>query len=55
MQLSREAVKRMVGTGGEYSFVGGSGQQANMAGYASLSFVEENYVSKVFFARLFTV
>ena len=55
MQLSREAVRRMVGTGSEYSFVGGSGQQANMAGYASLSFVEENYVSKVFFARLFTV
>lgn len=50
MQLSREKIQRMIG-----STVGGSGGAGGDAGYASQSWVEENYLSKEFFNRLFTI
>lgn len=50
--LSREAIQRMVGrTGGAYISGGGGG--GSTAGLASTAWVEQNYVSKAYFSRLF--
>ena len=50
--LSREAIQRMVGrTGGAYISGGGGG--GSTVGLASTAWVEQNYVSKAYFSRLF--
>ena len=50
--LSREAIQRMVGrVGGTYISGGGGG--GSTAGLASTAWVEQNYVSKAYFSRLF--
>jgi len=51
--LSRDKIQRMVGASGGSSSGGGS--SSSMAGYASMGWVEENYLSKEFFNRLFTI
>jgi len=50
--FNRDKIQRMVGrgTGGG----GGGGRGVDLAGYASQAWVEQNYVSKAFFSRLFT-
>ena len=50
--LSREAIQRMVGrVGGTYISGGGGG--SSTVGLASTAWVEQNYVSKAYFGRLF--
>lgn len=50
--INRDKIQRMVGqgTGGG----GGGGRGVDLAGYATQGWVEQNYVSKAFFSRLFT-
>lgn len=50
--INRDKIQRMVGqgTGGG----GGGGRGIDLAGYATQGWVEQNYVSKAFFSRLFT-
>ena len=55
MRLSQDAIRRMVGNGG--GVVGGGGgsfDPSALAGYASQAWVEDNYISKLFFSRMFT-
>ena len=50
--LNREKIQRMIGsTAGKG---GGGGRGVDLAGYATQGWVEQNYVSKAFFSRLFT-
>lgn len=49
--LSREAIQRMVGRKGNQFIAGGGG--GSTAGLASTAWVEQNYVSKAYFGRLF--
>lgn len=50
--INRDKIQRMAGqgTGGG----GGGGRGVDLAGYATQGWVEQNYVSKAFFSRLFT-
>ena len=52
--INRDKIQRMVG---QVSGSGGSGGGggADIAGYASMAWVDQNYVSKEFFARLFSI
>lgn len=52
--LSREAIIRMTGTEVGSGGAGGGGN-VNLAGYASEFWVEENYISKAFFNRIFEI
>ena len=52
MKLSRELVRRMAGRGESSSSASGGG---GGGGGVSPSWVEENYISKAFFSRLFTI
>lgn len=49
--LSREAIQRMVGRVGNQFIAGGGG--SSTVGLASTAWVEQNYVSKAYFSRLF--
>ena len=51
--INREKIERMVGrgTGGG----GGGGRGVDLAGYASQAWVEQQYISKEFFLRLFSI
>ena len=51
MQLSREAIQRMVDFNGNAGGVGGGG--SDLAGMATQSWVDENYLSIEFFSSLF--
>ena len=51
MQLSREAIQRMVDFDGNAGGVGGGG--SDLAGMATQSWVDENYLSIAFFSKLF--
>ena len=53
--LSREAIMRMMGRNAGTGGSGGGGGVVDMAGYATQMWVEEGYLSKAFFNRLFTV
>lgn len=53
MILNQEQIRRMMGAGGGGAGGGGS-FDPSAAGMASQSWVEENYVSKQYFGRLFT-
>ena len=53
-RLNQEEIKRMIGSGGAVGGGGGSFDPSSMAGMASQSWVEENYISKLFFGRMFT-
>lgn len=58
MQLTRDAIQRMVnGSGGGAAGAGGSSEvsMSMLAGYATEQWVNENFVSIEFFNRLFTV
>ena len=44
----------MVGSGGAVGGGGGSFDPSALAGYASQAWVEDNYISKLFFGRMFT-
>lgn len=52
--LSRDEILRMF-NGQVVGSVGGGGGDVSLAGYATQGFVEENYISKAFFNRLFTI
>jgi hypothetical protein len=51
--INRDKIQRMVGrgTGGG----GGGGRGVDLAGYASQAWVEQQYISKEFFLRLFSI
>ena len=51
--INRDKIQRMVG--GRYGGGGSRGESADLDGYASQIWVNQNFVSKKFFARLFTI
>ena len=51
--LTREKGNRMWGGGSGSGAVGGGGSEVNLAGYATESWVNENYLSIEFFSKLF--
>ena len=51
--LSREAVKRMTGSGSSVIGGGGGGGSMDLSGYALQSWVDDNYLSIDFFSSLF--
>ena len=53
-RLNQEKIRRMVGSGGAVGGGGGSFDPSALAGYASQAWVEDNYISKLFFGRMFT-
>ena len=54
MKLSQDAIRRMVGNGnGIVGVGGGGGDPASLSGYATESFVENGYLSKSFYRRMF--
>lgn len=52
--LSREAIQRMVDFEGGVGGVGGGGG-SDLSGYATESWVDENYLSKAFWNQIFTI
>lgn len=53
--LNREAIKRMTESRGGSVGGGGGSEPISLAGYATQIWTEQNYISKLFFNRLFTV
>lgn len=53
--LNREAIKRMTESRGGSVGGGGGSEPISLAGYATQIWTEQNYISKIFFNRLFTV
>ena len=53
--LSREAIIRMTDNGTGSGGVGGGGGGTDLAGYATESWVDENYLSKAFWNQIFTI
>lgn len=53
-RLNQEEIRRMIGSGGAVGGGGGSFDPSSMAGMASQAWVEDNYISKLFFGRMFT-
>ena len=51
--INRDKIQRMVGD--RYGGGGSRGESADLDGYASQIWVNQNFVSKKFFARLFTI
>lgn len=54
-QISRLSIQRMIDTSGSAGSGGGGGNDISLAGYATEAWVEENYLSKEFFLRLFGI
>lgn len=54
-QLSRLGIQRMIGTSDFAGSGGSGGNDISLAGYATEAWVEENYLSKEFFLRLFGI
>lgn len=54
MILNQEQIRRMTGAGGGGAGGGGGFDPALLAGYATQQWVEDNYVNKTYFGRLFT-
>ena len=55
MQLTREKGQRMWGGGGSSIAGGGGGGGTSLAGYATESWVDDNYISKAFWSELFVI
>lgn len=53
--INREAIKRMTESGGSATTGGGGSQIVSLTGYAQQLWVEQNYISKAFFSRIFGV
>ncbi len=53
-RLNQEKIRRMTGSGGAVGGGGGLFDPSALAGYASQAWVEDNYISKLFFGRMFT-
>lgn len=53
--LNREAIKRMTESRGGSVGGGGGSEPISLAGYATQIWTEQNFISKLFFNRLFTV
>ena len=53
--LNREAIKRMTESSGGSVGGGGGSEPISLAGYATQIWTEQNFISKLFFNRLFTV
>ena len=54
-QISRLSIQRMIDTSGSAGSGGSGGNDISLAGYATEAWVEENYLSKEFFLRLFGI
>lgn len=54
-QISRLGIQRMIDTSGSAGSGGSGGNDISLAGYATEAWVEENYLSKEFFLRLFGI
>ena len=54
-QLSRLGIQRMIDTSGSAGSGGSGANDISLAGYATEAWVEENYLSKEFFLRLFGI
>lgn len=53
--LSREEIQRMVGRSNSRRNVAGNNQESSSQGFATTSWVDENYLSKSFFSTLFII
>ena len=53
--INREAIKRMTESANGSTGGGGGSEPISLAGYATQIWTEQNYISKLFFNRLFTV
>ena len=53
--LSREEIQRMVGRSNSRRNVAGNNQESSSQGFATPSWVDENYLSKSFFSTLFII
>ena len=53
--LNREAIKRMTESSGGSVGGGGGSEPISMAGYATQIWTEQNFISKEFFNRVFTI
>ena len=53
--LGRESINRMVGRKGSSGVGGGGGSDIDLGSYATKLWTDENYVSKEFFNRVFTI
>ena len=55
MKLTREKLRRMFDQNTGQVILGGGGGDVDLTGIATEAWVEENYISKQFFGRLFTI